>query len=198
MFKLLKSAFEKKKKIVPSKTSKHPDQLTYKDNRPYRYLGKKLIYNNFARKVLIENPGIIKAIDFLSKNKKEIRFVDKKGNFEILKVTNQILNNRNTSVLNTSNGFVLIVNNKKPIRFFIKETKGKVDMSLTEELLALRLIEKEAKKSGFKIIKPHFAFDNYSQKKGFFYNASDLRSFIAYDLSYLITVSDAIKKKNLL
>jgi len=197
MFKLLKRVTGKKVNPSQSRPSKNPNQFTYKDTQPYRYHGKKLVYSNFARDLLKENPGIIKAINFLSRNKKEIRFVDKKGKFEILKVTKQIINQKRTTSTYTSEGYVLIINKVKPIRFFIKETRGVVEFSLTEELLALRSIEKEAKKVGFKIIKPHFAFDNYSQKKGFFYNPSNLKSFIAYELSYFLTVTDAINKKKL-
>ncbi len=117
---------EKKPTNLKLNPSINPNQLTYKDTIPYRYYGKKLVYTNFAIEVLKENPGIIKAINFLSKNKKEIRFVEDKGRFEILKVTNQIINKKRTTSAYTSEGYLLIINKAKPIRFFIKETSGAV------------------------------------------------------------------------
>lgn len=192
MIKLLKG-FLKKPKV-----NENPSKLTYKDTSIYRYRGKKILYTGLAKELLKENSGLLKAVNFLSKNKSERRFVDPKNRFEILKVTNQIISQkRSFSPSFTKNAFVLTINKKKPLRFFIKETRGHVDFSLTEEMLALKIIEKKAKANGFKIIKPHFSFDNYPKRKGFFYDHTLMKSFIVYQLSYLSTVSDAISKKKL-
>ncbi len=179
------------------KVIKNPNRYTYKESMTNRYGGKKIVYSNFARELLRENPGIIKAVNFLSNNKKEKRFVDEKNRFEILKVTNQIINKKRTDSSFASDGFVLIINKKKPVRFFIKETRDKVELSLTEELIALRLIEKDAREIGFKIIKPHFAFDSYLDRKKFPFHRQLIKSFIVYELSYLPTVRDVVNKKKI-
>lgn len=145
--------------------------------------GKKLSYNLYAKKLISENPGLLKAFDYLVKNKSEKRFVSDKEKFEILRVTNIVKNNKREIACGfTNEAFVLTLNKyKPPKRFFIKyslDYRGK--LSLTQELISLKYIEKIAKEHGFEIIKPHFAFDNFN-KKG---------SFIAYDFSYLKTLRE--------
>jgi len=152
--------------------------------------GKKLIYNNFSKRLIRENPGIIKAIDFLSKNKLEKRFVDPKERFEVLRVRDFIVNDvqrlKSRGYL-TRDAFVLRVNSgKKEYRFFLKNQ----GLSSVQELVLLKSIEEYAKKSGFNIIQPHLALDNNLDID---YN----KRYIVYDFTDKLTVSDAFNSKKI-
>ncbi len=174
---------ENKDKYTLSETKEIKPVLFLTKNK---YKGKKLIYNQFSKQIISENPGILKAFNFLLKNPKENLFVSKKNSFEIFRITKTIKNNeRSFTPYFTKDAFILTINSEVKKRFFIKYSKNKfgAKYSATQELISLRLIEGYASQVGFKIIKPHFAFDNFNNKGG----------FIVYDFSYLHTVSDAYK-----
>jgi len=42
------------------------NKFNYTETHLAKYRGRKLIYNDFSKKLIQENPGILKAIDYLS------------------------------------------------------------------------------------------------------------------------------------
>jgi len=161
------------------------NRFHYNETSSERGGGKKLAYNEFSKRLIQENPGIIKAIDFLSNNRSEKRFVDPKGKYEILKVTD-LISNENTSNprrggLTIDSYFIKLKSGKVEYKFFLK----KQNADSVEELILLKSLEKYALKSGFKIIQPHLAFDDYNA----------LNKYILYDFTNKLTVDDAFKLK---
>ena len=145
---------------------------------------KRLFYNDYSKKLIRENPGIIKAIDFLSKNKYKQRFVDSKDRFEILKVTDFIVakgpKNRGSY---TTNGFVIQLHNTKKQLFYVKQSNYAV---LINEFITLNSIDKYAKAEGINIIKPHLVTNMYNSK-----------NYIVYDFTNKLTVLDAYESKKI-
>jgi len=151
------------------------------------YFGKKLAYNDFSKKIIKENPGIIKAVEFLSSHKLERRFLDSKDRFEILRVTNDIIDEQKKRGNFTTDAFVIKINfERKKHIFFLKEQ----EINSTEELILLKSIEGYAHQFGLNIVQPHFAFDNNIEHNS--QNRPD-KHYIIYDFTDKLTVYDAFK-----
>jgi len=158
------------------------NKFNYNETYIAKYRGKKLIYNDFAKKIIQENPGILKAMDYLSSIASERRFVDPKGKFEILRVTESIVKNDSTRSRGsyTKNSFVISINDAKKHKFYIKESEYGIELN---EFVTVNTIEKYVANYGFKIIKPHLSY----------LNPNKVRNYIAYDFTNKLTVLDALK-----
>jgi len=185
------------RKPISGKKSDQRNKFHNNETYPDLHYGKALVYNDFSKKIIQENPGIIKAVNFLSKNVSERRFVDPKNKFEILRVTNFI---KSTQVDKpprgalTNNSFVIKINEgKKELRFFLKEQRG---LSI-RELILLKSAEKVIQKSGFSIIQPHLAFEKFDPNPELSGSNILAHSYILYDFTNKLTVKDARKLNKL-
>lgn len=166
------------------------DNFTYNETTSLRFKGNKLIYNNLSKRIIKENPNLLRSVLLLSNTFKK-KITDPNKRFVIEKITNKIINKKKQSAGYISNAFTLKVKvDGSVLKFFIKETLQKkgLNISLTEEMMGLKIIEKDAKRFGFNIIKPHLAFDGYKDSK---------KSFIVYNFSKLLTVREAFDLKKI-
>ncbi len=153
------------------------NKFHYNETHSIRENGTKLVYNDYSKKLIRDNPGIIKAIKFLEQNRNEKRFIDLKGKFEILNVTHfmHTVDDYKRGGFQNDTYLIKIKSDKKDHLLFLK----KESISSTDELILLNTIEKYTSKFGLNIIKPHLAFEHYVHK------------FIAYDFTDKLTVADA-------
>jgi len=150
----------------------------FKTNKHHN-IQKELIYNDYSKKLIRQNPGIIKAINFLSKKPFENRFIDPKGRFEMFRVTDFIVNIKpRRGGLTKESYFIKINDGQKEHTFYLKKQYAD---SITE-LVLLNSIEKYTKEYGLNIIKPHFAF-----------STNEIKDYILYDFTHKLTVVDALK-----
>jgi hypothetical protein len=158
---------------------------------------KILIYNNFIKKLIRENPslgkempGVFKSVITFLKDPKLKRMVDPKERFVILRVSDFITSkslviksmiSKSERGGNTKNAFFIQINSNKQYRFYLKETY----QNTINEFKTLNFYEKEFKKHGFNIIKPHLAFKNKDKR------------YILYDFTNRLTVFDAFQLKKI-
>jgi hypothetical protein len=153
---------------------------------------KRLSYNFYAKKLIRDNPGIIKAVENLRLNISEKRYVDPKGNFEILKVTDLIKNYKRTlQPACTSDAFYINVKEGlKTHKFYLKVSHS---INIINELPLPNGFEKCAKEVGLDLIKSHLEFEKvgyYDENHHF-----DKIKYTLYDLSFDVAVSDALQHR---
>lgn len=181
--KIKKDTLGKTKRVKRPSAEKIGDSI-FKKSRPS---GKELGYNKHAKKVIRENPGILKAVYEFSRT----NHINPNYGFKII-------SKRPTAGQNTDRAYILDIKNKK---YYVKETNDTLQHSMStfaeKYNVGLDGVSEHKgieflRQKNIETIKAHFSYTDPVSK----------RSFIAYDFVQLKTLAELyssgkINNKNL-
>ena len=165
--------------------------IYYKDKYqiPNQKNSRAIIYTEYIKEIVKKVPGIATAISQFSRSK-EKRYIDPKERFEILDVTNQMLDRGEIGSLKLKNNKAILITIHSPIKktIFIKK-KGHLNKNRTiGEMLAQNVL----KKIGIKTIDSHAAYYSVDAEK------HSTTSMVAYDFTNLMSFEDAVIKGHIM